>query len=72
MAVGTQIKPMLVVIKAVFVIFAARQKNKRLGIGNFRVQQANFTGGGAGKMNDYIVLRGRFMQADVIGIVFSS
>ncbi|XPE65850.1 hypothetical protein ACNKHR_25160 [Shigella flexneri] len=28
---------MLVVIKAVFVIFAARQKNKRLGIGHFRV-----------------------------------
>ena len=61
---------MLVVIKAVFVIFAARQKNKRLGIGHFRVQQANFTGGGAGQMNDHIMLRGRFMQADVIGIVF--
>lgn len=48
---------MLVVIKAVFVIFAARQKTNGSASARFRVSEPNFTGVGAGQMNDHIMLR---------------
>ena len=57
-------------IETVLMLFTPRQKAERLRIRQFSIEQQHFAGGGAGKVNGDVVLRGSFAQPDVKGVIF--